>query len=87
VGTVPPAPRRHRPAWGGGASDAAPGGRAGSALGNCLDRSSEARAVSSAPTNTPLAHYIKDVLEVTANGMAQVEQLFDKLDAGEQVVQ
>jgi integrase len=37
--------------------------------------------------NTTLAHYIKDVPEVTANGMAQVEQLFDKLDAGEQVVQ
>jgi integrase len=37
--------------------------------------------------NTTLAHYIKDVPEVTANGMARVEQLFDKLDAGEQVVQ
>jgi hypothetical protein len=37
--------------------------------------------------NTTLAHYIKDVPEVTANGMAQVEQLFGKLDAREQVVQ
>ena len=37
--------------------------------------------------HTTLAHYIKDVPEVTANGMAQVEHLFDKLDAGEQVVQ
>ena len=37
--------------------------------------------------NTTLIHYIKDVPEVTANGMAQVEQLFSKLDAGEQVVQ
>jgi integrase len=36
---------------------------------------------------TTQTHYIKDVPEVTANGMAQVEQLFDKLDAGEQVVQ
>jgi integrase len=36
--------------------------------------------------NTTLTHYIKDVPEVTANGMAQVEQLFSKLD-GEQVVQ
>jgi hypothetical protein len=36
--------------------------------------------------NTTLAHYIKHVPEVTANGMAQVEQLFSKLD-GEQVVQ
>jgi len=36
--------------------------------------------------NTTLAHYIKDVPEVTANGMAQVEQLLSKLD-GEQVVQ
>lgn len=37
--------------------------------------------------NTTLAHYIKDVPEVTANGMAQVERLFSKLDAGEHVVQ
>jgi len=37
--------------------------------------------------NTTLAHYIKDVPEVTANGMAQVEQLFGKLDAREQLVQ
>jgi hypothetical protein len=37
--------------------------------------------------NTTLVHYIKDVPEVTANGMAQVEQLFSKLDAGERVVQ
>lgn len=33
--------------------------------------------------NTTLAHYIKDVPEVTANGMAQVEQLFSKLDEKE----
>jgi hypothetical protein len=37
--------------------------------------------------NTTLLHYIKDVPEVTANGMVQVEHLFSKLDAGEQVVQ
>ena len=37
--------------------------------------------------NTTLIHYVKDVPEVTANGMAQVERLFSKLDAGEQVVQ
>ena len=37
--------------------------------------------------NTTLTHYIKEVPEVTANGMAQVEQLFSKLDADEQVVQ
>jgi hypothetical protein len=30
--------------------------------------------------NTTLAHYIKDVPEVTANGMAQVEQRFSELD-------
>jgi hypothetical protein len=30
--------------------------------------------------NTTLAHYIKDVSEVTANGMANIEQLFSKLD-------
>ena len=30
--------------------------------------------------NTTLTHYIKDVPEVTANGMAQVEQLFSNLD-------
>jgi len=35
--------------------------------------------------NTTLAHYIKDVPEVTTNGMAQVEQLFGKLD--ERVIQ
>lgn len=37
--------------------------------------------------NTTLAHYIKDVPEVTANGMAQVEKLFSELDAANQVVQ
>jgi integrase len=37
--------------------------------------------------NTTLAHYIKDVPEVTANGMAQVEELFSELDAANQVVQ
>jgi len=37
--------------------------------------------------NTTLAHYIKDVPEVTANGMAQVEQLFSDLHAANQVVQ
>ena len=36
---------------------------------------------------TTQTHYIKDVPEVTANAMTQVEQLFDKLDAGEHVVQ
>jgi len=30
--------------------------------------------------NTTLAHYIKDVPEVTANGMAHIEELFGKLD-------
>jgi integrase len=35
--------------------------------------------------NTTLAHYIKDVPEVTANGMAQVEQLFSELDVVGQV--
>jgi integrase len=35
--------------------------------------------------NTTLAHYIKDVPEVTANGMAQVEQLFSELDIVGQV--
>ena len=35
--------------------------------------------------NTALAHYIKDVPEVTANGMAQVEQLFS--DPGKPAVQ
>jgi hypothetical protein len=39
--------------WGGDASDTAPGGRAGSVPGNCLDKSSVARAVSSAATDTP----------------------------------
>ena len=34
--------------------------------------------------NTTLAHYIKDVPEVTANGMAQVEQLFSEV-AGQAV--
>jgi len=37
--------------------------------------------------NTTLAHYIKEVPEVTANGMAQVEQLFTKLDLTRQAVQ
>jgi hypothetical protein len=37
--------------------------------------------------NTTLLHYIKDVPEVTAKGMAQVEQLFSKLDSGGQAVQ
>jgi hypothetical protein len=37
--------------------------------------------------NTTLIHYIKDVPEVTADGMAQVEQLFSELDSGEQEVQ
>jgi hypothetical protein len=36
--------------------------------------------------NKTLAHYIKEVPEVMANGMAQVEQLLSKLD-DEQVVQ
>lgn len=35
--------------------------------------------------NTTLAHYIKDVPEVTANGMAQVEHLFSELDVVGQV--
>jgi integrase len=35
--------------------------------------------------NTTLARYIKDVPEVTANGMAKVEQLFSELDAVGQV--
>jgi len=35
--------------------------------------------------NTTLAHYIKDVPEVTANGMARVEQLFSELEAVGQV--
>jgi hypothetical protein len=38
--------------WGGDASDTAPGGRAGSVPGNCLDKSSVARAVYSAATDT-----------------------------------
>ena len=37
--------------------------------------------------NTTLIHYIKDVPEVTADGMAQVEQLFSELDSDEQEVQ
>jgi hypothetical protein len=37
--------------------------------------------------NTTLAHYIKDVPEVTANGMAQVEELFSELDAANRVLQ
>ena len=39
--------------------------------------------------NTTLAHYIyiKDVPEVTANGMAHVEELFSELDAANQAVQ
>jgi hypothetical protein len=36
---------------------------------------------------TTLAHYIKDVPEVTANGKAQVEQLFSELDVTGQAVQ
>lgn len=40
-----------------------------------------------ASVNTTLAHYIKDVPEVTANGIAQVEKLFSELDAENQVVQ
>jgi integrase len=31
--------------------------------------------------NTTLAHYVKDVPEVTTNGMAHIEELFGKLDA------
>jgi hypothetical protein len=37
--------------------------------------------------NTTLIHYIKDVPEVTADGMAQVEQLFSELDSDEPEVQ
>ena len=37
--------------------------------------------------NTTLIHYIKDVPEVTADGMAQAEQLFSELDSDEQEVQ
>ena len=37
--------------------------------------------------NTTLIHYIKEVPEATANGMAQVEQLFGELDSDEQAVQ
>ena len=37
--------------------------------------------------HTTLAHYIKDVPEVSANGMAQVDQLFTKLDVAGQAVQ
>ena len=37
--------------------------------------------------NTTLIHYIKDLSEVTADGMAQVEQLFSELDSDEQEVQ
>lgn len=37
--------------------------------------------------NTTLAHYIKDVPEVTANGMAQVEQLFSELNTEGQAIQ
>jgi integrase len=36
---------------------------------------------------TTLAHYIKDVPEVTANGMARVEHLFSELDVAGQAVQ
>ena len=32
--------------------------------------------------STTLAHYIKDVPEITANGMAQVEQLFGAVTGG-----
>ena len=35
--------------------------------------------------NTTLAHYIKDVPEVTANGMARVKQLFSELEGVGQV--
>jgi hypothetical protein len=35
--------------------------------------------------NTTLAHYIKDVPEVTADGMARVEQLFSELEEVGQV--
>ena len=35
--------------------------------------------------NTTLAHYIKDVPEVTASGMAQVELLFGEFDVVGQV--
>ncbi len=35
--------------------------------------------------NTTLAHYIKDVPEVTANGMARGEQLFSELETLGQV--
>ena len=37
--------------------------------------------------NATLIHDIKEVPEVTANGMAQVEQLFNELDSDEQAVQ
>jgi hypothetical protein len=37
--------------------------------------------------NTTLTHYIKEVPEVTANGMAQVEQLFSRVDLAGQSVQ
>jgi integrase len=40
-----------------------------------------------ASVHTTLAHYIKEVPEVTANGMAQVEELFSELDAANHVVQ
>jgi len=40
-----------------------------------------------ASANTTLIHYIKEVPEVTAKGMAQVEQLFSELDSDEQAVQ
>lgn len=37
--------------------------------------------------NTTLAHYIKDVPEVTANAMVQVEQLLSGLNLAGQAVQ
>ena len=40
-----------------------------------------------ASANTTLIQYIKEVPEVTAKGMAQVEQLFSELDSDEQAVQ
>ena len=40
-----------------------------------------------ASVSTTLAHYIKEVPEVTANGMAQVEELFSELNAAGQALQ
>ena len=50
-------------------------------------RSSRISRARNSSVNTTLTHYIKDVPEVTANGMAQVEELFSELDAANQVVQ